>query len=149
MPPTTINVYNPIATSIYTWTTTNGNIAGSATGTTITVDAPGTYYVTQQLDAQCARYAMDSVTILFDPVCTVLNVTITGFNACRLGKDAALRWQINNNELAAYYLIEYSNDNRVFNELATIPANERSGIADYAFRYLLKGNEPANFYRIR
>lgn len=149
MPSTTINVYNPIATSIYTWSTFNGNIVGSTTGTTITVNAPGTYYVSHQLHAQCPSFAMDSVTILFDRVCTVLNVDITRFDAYRVGKNVDLRWQVNNNEQAAYYVIEYSSNNRVFNELATIPAYERSGMADYAFRYVLDSNEPAIFYRIK
>ncbi len=149
MPATTINVYNPLPTSIYTWTTNNGNIVGPTTGDFVTVDAPGTYFVTQQLHAQCPGFAMDSVTILFDAVCAVLNVNITGFNALRAGKYSELKWKANNNELAAYYVIEYSSDNRLFTEMATIPANKKSGIADYAFRYLIKSNEPKSFYRIR
>ena len=149
MPPTTINVNNPIATSTYTWTTTNGNIVGPATGTAITVDAPGTYYVSQQLNTQCSPYSKDSVTMYFYPVCTILDVNFTKFNARSYGQETELKWQVNSNEMAANYVIEYSTDNRVFNELAAIPANEKSGIADYVFRYLPNTSAAAIFYRIR
>ena len=146
MPSTTIEVTNPLETSTYTWTTNNGNIIGSTTDSTVTVNAPGTYYVTQQLHSVCPSLAIDSVAILFDPVCTVLNVGITKFNIGSNGLDAAISWQVNNNELGANYVIEYSKDNRVFNKLVTIPANEKSGIADYSFRELLNSDEPAAIY---
>jgi len=120
MPATTIKVSNPIATSIYTWTTSNGNIVGSTTDSVVNVNAPGTYYVTQKMNSLCPRWALDSITILFDPVCTVLDVNIEEFNVSSFGKEAILKWQCNNNELAANFVIEYSSDNRVFTPLATL-----------------------------
>lgn len=150
MPTTTIKAVNPIPTSIYTWTTTNGNIIGSKIDSSVTINAPGTYYVTQQMNTACPRYAIDSVTILFDPVCSVLNVNFTKFNVQNDGKDAVLGWQVDNNDQTISYVIEYSKDNREFNELTSISAYERSGIADYTFRDMLNGIESsAIYYRIR
>ncbi|MEO5648215.1 MAG: T9SS type A sorting domain-containing protein, partial [Chitinophagaceae bacterium] len=149
MPSTTIDVYNPLSTSTYNWNTTNGNIVGATTGTSITVNKPGTYYVTQQLHTQCPTYAIDSVTIQFDSVCNTLNVDITRFDAFLSGKFTELRWEVNNNDLVADYEIEYSSDNRVFKKLVNIPADGRSGLAEYAYRYIQNNNDLATFYRIR
>jgi hypothetical protein len=149
MPSTTIEVINPIATSTYTWTTSNGNIVGSTTDTLVTIDAPGTYYITQQMHSLCPRLAIDSITILFDPVCTVLDVNITAFNVTSYGKEAILKWQSNNNELAASFEIEYSTDNVVFKPLTMLNANEKSGISDYSYRYLLNNNQTIIYYRIK
>ncbi|MEO6732990.1 MAG: T9SS type A sorting domain-containing protein [Ferruginibacter sp.] len=149
MPLTTISVYNALPTSVYTWTTFDGNIVGSTTDSVITVDKPGTYYVLQQLHAQCPAFAMDSVTILFDSVCAVLNVNITKFDASCNGKYTSLKWQASNNGQAKNYVIEYSTDNRIFKELATVPANGEAHLSDYTFSYLSDKNEPMEFYRIR
>lgn len=150
MPTTTIKVINPIPTSTYTWTTTNGNIVGSTTDSSITINAPGTYYVAQQMNTACPSLARDTVTILFDPVCSVLNVNFTKFNVQNDGKEAVLGWQVDNNDQATSYVIEYSKDNREFNELTSISAYERLGIADYTFRDMLNGIESsAIYYRIR
>lgn len=149
MPTTTINVYNAVSTSLYTWQTTNGTIVGPTTGSSISVNAPGTYYVKQQLHVQCPQFALDSVTILYDAVCSVLNIDIKNFNAYHVGKGTEIKWQATNNEEAASYVIEYSTDNNVFNELTTIAALPNAGISDYKYRYMRKFNEPAVFYRVR
>lgn len=148
MPPTIVDVTNPNASSVYTWSTTNGNILGPTTGPSITVNAPGTYLVTQQLHAQCPTFAFDTVTILFDAVCLTLNWDITKFSAIRSGKDAVLKWQVNYNEQVENYTIEYSNNNRVFYTLSTMIVNKQVGITDYSFIYPVI-YDPATFYRIK
>lgn len=149
MPVAAIDVYNPMANSTYTWTTNNGSIVGANTGTSITVNAPGTYYVTQQLHVQCPVFATDSVTLLYDAVCAVLDVNVTDFLGDQRGKNAALKWQVSNNELAAYYVIEYGAGNQIFKELATINANGKVGKAGYDFLHLLNNIEPVTTYRIK
>jgi hypothetical protein len=149
MPVTTIEVANPIATSTYTWTTTNGNIVGSTTDSLITVDAPGTYYVNQQMHTMCPWLAVDSITILFDPVCTVLDVNITAFKVSSLGNEAILKWQCNNNELAENFVIEYSTDNKVFKQLAIMDATEKSGTSDYNYLHQLNNNQIIIYYRVK
>jgi hypothetical protein len=69
----TLSVGNPLITSLYTWTTTDGNIVGSPIGPTITVDQPGSYIVAQELMDSCGTtYAKDTVVITLDAACSLL-----------------------------------------------------------------------------
>ncbi len=54
-----------IVSGIYTWTTTNGNILGSANSATITVNKPGKYYLTTAPAAGCTSQK-DSVVVTGD-----------------------------------------------------------------------------------
>ena len=59
-----LSVNNPVATSLYNWTTTDGNIITyPAQGETISVDREGTYVVTQTLFSGCAPYSRDTVVV--------------------------------------------------------------------------------------
>jgi hypothetical protein len=70
----TISVGNPLITSLYTWSTADGHIVGDTIGTSITIDQPGSYIVRQELMDSCgSTYARDTVTILLDAACTVMN----------------------------------------------------------------------------
>lgn len=70
----TLSVGNPLITSLYTWTTTDGNIVGGNIGPSITVDQPGSYIVSQELMDSCGTtYAKDTVLVTLDPFCTLLN----------------------------------------------------------------------------
>jgi hypothetical protein len=148
MPASTINVINPIPTSQYIWSTTDGNIVGTSTGSTVTVNSPGTYYVTQKLNVACAPLGLDSVKMSFDPVCLILNVNLTFFSITKRGGNNLIAWEVNNNELAINYVIEYSNDNRVFHELANLPAMQKAGTASYDFSQPAK-DIPVTYYRIK
>lgn len=149
-PPTTIYVLNPNPTSIYTWSTSNGNIVGTNVGPSIVVDAPGTYIVTQQLHDQCLAYSIDSVVMMFDSVCQILNVDILNFKAKRQNDDVILQWQASNNNEAVSYEIEYSNDGRNFMLLTSIPASNVTGLASYSIKYLFSRTNAATiFYKIK
>lgn len=149
-PPTTISVINPVTSSIYTWTTTNGHIVGTNIGLSIVVDAPGTYVVTQQLHAQCLWYAKDSVIMLFDSICRVLDVNLLNFNVRHLNKDVSLTWDITNNIDAKSFEIEYSYDNRDFSKLAVLNARPEINKAAYSFSYPFSAsNKAIVFYRIK
>ena len=150
MDTTAIKVYNPIPTSTYTWSTTNGRIVGSSVGTSILVDKPGTYYVTQQLNIQCSTFAIDSVKIIFDAVCMVLNVNILNLTAGKINKGAILNWDATNNNEAAGYEIEYSMDNRNFSKLASVAASGDADLAKYSFSYPFDvTNAAVIYYRIK
>ncbi len=149
-PPTVINVINPNPTSIYTWTTTNGRILGTTTGTSILVDLPGTYVVTQQLHVQCPLYSRDSVTMMFDSVCTVLDVDIFNFKARRSNSNVVLSWDVSNNREATGFDIEYSYNNSNFSQLASLTPGNEINMASYSFSnpWLINPN-PVIFYRIK
>ncbi|WP_205513579.1 T9SS type A sorting domain-containing protein [Longitalea arenae] len=105
----TISVTNPYSTSIYNWTTTDGSIAVN-NGTSITVDQPGTYKVTQVLENDCPAYAIDSATIVYDPACSVLGnnrITVTGsLNNGLVNLD----WSVTSNKSIKNFTIERSTD---------------------------------------
>lgn len=145
----TIQVYNPLSTSVYTWTTNNGSINGSPTGPVITVNKPGTYYVAQQLNSQCPPSSMDSVVVLFDSVCAVLQVDITRFNVTNVGKEVLVKWQVNDNEMVETFVMEYSTDNINFSELTSLRANDTRGIANYSIQYRIKNNDPVVYFRLK
>jgi hypothetical protein len=150
MPTVPLTVANPISTSIYTWGTTNGHIVGSNIGDTIYVDAPGTYYVSQQLHSQCALFSQDSVTILFDSVCVVLNMDIRNLQAAKLNGQHQLKWQVTNNELAARYEVEYSTDNIHYTRMGILQATELTGSQQYSFEHAANLiTAPVIYYRVR
>ncbi len=69
----TLSVGNPLITSLYTWTTTDGHIVGGNIGPVITVDQPGSYIVSQELMDSCGTtYAKDTVVVTFDVACSLL-----------------------------------------------------------------------------
>ena len=150
MPTVPVTVTNPISTSIYTWTTTNGNIVGSNVGDTIWVNAPGTYFVSQQLHAQCALFAQDSVVITYDSVCVVLNTDIRNFQAAKVNAQHQLKWQVTNNELADRYTVEYSVNNINFTPLGTVQAVNLSGTQWYTYEHAASLiTAPVIYYRVR
>ncbi|OQP60907.1 hypothetical protein A3860_04035 [Niastella vici] len=110
----TLTVVNPYSTSNYAWTTANGHIVGATTGTSITVDQPGTYIVTQTLATSCPYYASDTVVITSDPTCVVLatnDVTLSG----ELAKSVVnLDWSVFQNQEVQSFTIERSIDGTHF-----------------------------------
>ncbi len=149
MPTTPIYVQNPNASSLYQWSTNDGHIVGSSTGTTINVDAPGTYYVTQQLHVQCPYFSKDSVTILYQPVCMVLENKILDLKAEKAGAENRVSWSVTHNEEAKYYEVEYSFDNINFTRLGQVDASADAGTVLYSITHpsgTIKS--PVIFYRI-
>lgn len=115
-----IRVQNPSTSSVYTWTTPNGHIAGTSSGTNITVDAPGTYIVKQQLAAGCGMYASDTINIIYDPTCTILANTLTSFTGNIRNDRAQLNWTTNANNSTEYFEVLRSADGIHFVEATRI-----------------------------
>ena len=145
-----ISIVNPIPTSVYTWTTTDGNIVGSTTGPTITVDTTGTYMVTQQLYYQCPAFAYDTVTIALDSNCLVLDKNLADFTGVLSQKNTALHWSVYQNERIASYAIEYSTVNNNFSLLESIAPTEDPGQVSYLLNHdVSEINAPIIYYRLR
>ncbi len=150
MPVTEISVINPNPNFVYTWTTNNGNIVGSNVGPVISIDAPGTYYVTQKSNTNCVPSSVDSVTIRYDNTCLVLNANITNLKAEVNSEKYLLSWTASNSSEVNNFELEYSTDNRHFYLLANLPVSEGSSIADFKFQHaagLIKAN--VIFYRVK
>lgn len=123
--PTTIKVTNPLPGAIYTWSTTNGHISGSTSGTSILVDSAGTYIVNQTFLAGCTVYASDTIVIPpFRKICTVLEASINDFKGIVSNKVALLSWSVMNNYVINYFEIESSIDGVNFSSLEKINSGQ-------------------------
>lgn len=134
-PLTPLSVFNANPNFVYIWHTTNGNIVGSNIGSTIMVDKPGTYYVTQQLNSLCPVVSTDSITMFFDSACKVLDVNILNFAVSKNGTIAHLQWQASNNEDAAGFEIEYSINGNDFLPAGIVAASKQADMEAYEFTY--------------
>ncbi|RYY26599.1 MAG: T9SS type A sorting domain-containing protein [Chitinophagaceae bacterium] len=147
----TVAVNNPIVTSLYTWSTSDGHIVGDSIGSSITVNKAGSYIVSQQLMDSCGTaYAKDTVLITLDPLCMVLSPTIKNFSG-RLNKnDVSLSWAVQNHPSFYYYDIERSYDNNSFTKLGRVYATENiSNTVLYKYTDHTGAGIPGNsFYRI-
>jgi hypothetical protein len=120
-----LTVTNPVSTSIYEWTTPDGNIISLPSGPSIYVDMPGSYIVTQRLLAGCPAYALDTVTVVFDPDCALLDIDVRTFTARREDGMANLEWTVAEPSEVRYYEVERSLNGKTFTSVARV---EGSGI---------------------
>jgi len=146
-----IYITNPIATSVYNWSTPNGHIVGPTTGTSIIVDTPGMYIVKQYLQAGCSLYASDTITIGSFGDCGVLESNLVDFRAALFNNQVRLQWKVLENQFVKYFDIERSFDGSNFTLLARMQAlPSQTGAASYSYDddvgYLTNENV---YYRIR
>jgi len=146
-----ITVQNPAGASVYTWTTPNGHIVGTASGTSITVDAPGTYIVKQQLAAGCNPYAYDTVNIVFDATCVPMENSILSFRGTLKNTVANLQWSTNAANSIQYFELERSLDGRSFSTVGRVNTGETATpVADFNATDGLEGIESSFvYYRLR
>jgi hypothetical protein len=147
----TLTVQNPSNASVYSWATANGHIVGSTTGTSITVDQPGTYIVTQRLAAGCNPYAYDTLSINYDINCKILASLVTDFRGNLADGQSLLNWTTNYNDGIEYFEVQRSLDGVSFESLSTIDTKPTGGsIGSYGFTdnvsYL---NTPFTYYRLK
>lgn len=118
----TISVNNPLSTSLYTWSTVDGNIISDPFAPDIVVNHSGTYIVQQQLMDSCGiTYASDTVIITYDPMCSVLASKLLYFNGSTKGEGVDLNWSITGSDNLKFMTLERSDDDgKVFYELANI-----------------------------
>jgi hypothetical protein len=147
----TITVQNPSNASVYSWSTANGHIVGATTGTSIQVDQPGTYVVTQRLSAGCNPYAYDTLSINYDVNCKVLASLVTDFRGNLADGKATLNWTTNYNDGIDYYELQRSLDGQNFETISTVPtASTGSAFGRYAsIDNVSTLNLPFVFYRLK
>ena len=122
---TDIYVVNPSSSATYIWSTPNGNITTNPPiGTTIRVDEPGTYIVTQYLNILCAPYATDTVVIGFnDSTCILLQNQLLNFEGIIKNGSAEISWSVLNNQSMKYFDLERSFDGVTFSFIGRIVNN--------------------------
>jgi hypothetical protein len=145
-----IQVDNPVSTSVYTWSTPNGHIVStSGDGTAITVDATGTYVVTQQLQSGCSMYATDTVMIAYDLTCVLLPKNLIDFQGALNNKQVAINWKVSTNDDIKYYTVERSTDGIHFTTAGKIYPDQKQK-TEYKLTDDISGIEsPDIYYRLK
>ncbi len=147
-----INVTNPVATSVYVWSTTDGRIIGSTSGTTIYVDKPGTYTVTQYLQTGCTTYAVDAIQLSEFSFCSTLAANrIFDFQGTFTEKHLELNWKVQDNQQVLFFEIQKSFDGVNFRTVANVGKNI-SALQSPLYSYQTNTSADANdfvYYRIR
>lgn len=151
-----LSVINPLQTSNYFWTTTDGTFVNSLTdtivGTQIQISGPGTYIVHQEMLAGCGVSARDTLVVIMNAeYCTVLEAKINDLNAVLQGSKVQLSFTISGNTAVKQLWIERSEDAMHYFPVASLPpqSTERQ-VANYF--YADQWNHPQTltmYYRIR
>jgi hypothetical protein len=146
-----ISVINPASASVYTWSTPDGHIVTNPNASSITVDAPGTYIVAQQLLDGCSNHAYDTVVITYDAACVPMENKILSFRGQVRGREAQVHWQTRSNDEILYFELERSADGRLFesvNRIDTRYAHEAH--QSYSYTDDIGSVKSASvFYRLR
>jgi hypothetical protein len=146
---TTLYVNNPISTSTYVWSTTNGYISGSNTEPSITAIKPGTYYVMQTLHTGCPIYATDSITVQSVSPCKILQINLSNFSGAIDSDTIKLNWTVENNRLVRSFALERSTDGINFVTVQNLGANHSTS-ASYASGDPVAGIHSLSvYYRLR
>ncbi|RYZ29254.1 MAG: T9SS type A sorting domain-containing protein [Chitinophagaceae bacterium] len=144
-----VNVTNPVATSVYKWTTTDGNIVSTPTGPTIYVDKPGTYIVTQYLQEGCSAYATDTIQFFQMSFCEVLSANrITDFTGNSNGENIILNWKVQDNDHARFFEVQRSTDGINFKTIDQVNKQdlaETNGI----YRFETSSEQAISYYRVK
>lgn len=147
---TPLEVINPVSTSVYTWSTLDGNISGTTTGASTTATLPGTYIVTQRLQAGCTPYATDTVVIAYDPICAVLSSDVLNFQGTIQTNSVQLKWRATANDDIKYFVIEKSFDSQNFMSLDTVVSLDKSGGVNYDYLdHVAKMSHGLMYYRLK
>lgn len=147
-----IAVSNPIITSLYTWTTSNGHIVGDSLGPSINVDKEGTYIVSQQLMDSCGTsYAKDTVTITRDAACVILSPGIQALRGIMNGTAVQLKWKLTNPQSVLDWVMERSLDGKKFTTVFHLALPDQNSATNYFVHtdYLQTPASDGVFYRIR
>ena len=147
-----IYVTNPLITSIYQWSTLNGNIVGSTTGPSIWVDTPGVYIVTQYLQAGCAEFATDTIEVLpFTGGCTTLDNTLYDFNGSYSSGKVNLDWKVLYNQAVQYIDVQRSADGINFTTIDRIPPLDSEQSQNVLYNYTDDEGLPIRtvYYRVK
>jgi len=145
-----LRVLNPLSTSTYYWITPNGHIAGSASGTSIVVDQPGTYIVIQELLSGCGENGRDTVVVNSVNNCAILSSKLVSFTAKEEQGNSYLNWRITGNTNVQHIDIERSLNGTNFYPVHKTAAQAGVETADYAYTDpLINIGQQIIYYRLR
>jgi hypothetical protein len=142
-----ITVTNSLSASVYTWSTPDGNFVTEPTGTTVRVNRPGTYIVTQQLLDGCSAYASDTVVITHDANCSTLDRSLLSFTGTLRQREARLRWRTTLDAPVNNISLQRSFDGTTFQDIYTQVGP--AATENYQYNDVLHAiNAPVLYYRL-
>ena len=147
----TITVTNALPTSLYTWNTPDGNIISDTVGSSVTIDQPGSYIVSQQLMDSCGiSYARDTVDVILDSGCAILTTSLLEFNGHIKGRLVPLNWSVGNNESVLHFELERSTDLVQYTPVTKIFRKNGTGPEYYSYTDDIRGITATQvFYRLK
>ncbi len=122
-----LTVTNPTTASVYTWTTTNGNIVSDPNAANITVNSPGTYIVTQQLLDGCSSHASDTIVITYDSHCVPMDHRVSGLKGHIEDDQTHLTWQSHAVDETEFFDVQRSLNGKNFETRGRIYGNAEGG----------------------
>lgn len=144
-----ISITNPSPSSVYQWSTTNGRILGSTTGTSINVDTPGVYMVYQYLQAGCSLYAADTIQVYSFGTCVILNTHLYDFKGTITRNISTLKWRLSNGT-SDYFDIERSSDGINFEKVGRLSTWNPGVENEFKFTDNLNDYQHRNvYYRVK
>jgi hypothetical protein len=149
--PATLFVSDAVSSSVYTWSTTDGHIATNPVNDSITVDAAGTYVVSQQLQPLCPVYATDTVVVApFNSDCSILKNSNIDLKGLTVDDHNLLTWATGNNDEIRYFEIEKSTDGNNFFTAGTVNSvsSDRPS-ANYQFTDKNSSGSNPVYYRLK
>jgi hypothetical protein len=146
-----VYVMNPIPTSLYQWSTTNGQIVGSTTGPSIVVNKPGTYIVQQFLQSACSIYAADTITVGSLGDCGVLSNNLIELKSILNNNTVQLNWKVPENQFVRNFDVQRSVDGINFSTIYRLDEKQAAaGTANYGYNDDISGLTEKNiFYRVK
>lgn len=149
--PLTLLVSDAVSNSVYTWTTTDGHIATNPVNDSITVDAAGTYIVSQQLQSICPVYSTDTVIVSpFNSDCSILKRSNISLEGLTVNGNNLLKWSTANNKETRYFEIEKSTDGSKFFTLGTVNSvSSDQPLVNYEFTDKNSSESNAVYYRLK
>ncbi len=141
-----LKVVNALPSSVYTWSTLDGNFVYDSVGPSVTVNQPGTYVVTQQLLDGCSSHSADTVVIVHDAKCVPMDNDLIDFKGFMRQQQAQLYWTTPGDDLNKTYTVQRSLDGKVFHNLHSMPAK---GTGSYAYADATSNmRAPFVYYRV-
>jgi hypothetical protein len=143
-----IKITNPLATSVYSWSTPDGHFADTSNPASVYVDQPGTYIVQQRLQADCPVFSADTVVIDFDSTCGVVAAETLDFRGAIESGWALLQWKHLTAQPVVRYELQRSSDGIRFISCGQLMAPAGSA-GRLSLKDILPVSGTAFYYRLK
>ena len=138
-----LKVLNPMPSSVYTWSTPDGNFVYDSVGAEVVANRPGTYVVTQQLLDGCSAQSTDTVVIVHDAACVPMEKGITDFKGQLVQQGARLNWNVEGLPAQTSFIVQRSTNGIHYQKVAVL---QHTGHPSYTYIDPVKGSSASYLY---